>query len=195
MCRFSDRLQKLLKSSLTLQHLDISCMHLDESQIRIFVLRGVCKSKSLISLHMSENHLSAESLYFIRETLKISFEDCKENDKMQHVHALLGQEAHHDEIKELKFNTYEVRTKLRLHEDLLKPLVEFNPADRYAFTRVLGAQEIVDGYKWQQVDDRECYVCRRDAYCLFFWSESLVDAGLLKTTDTLPGDVEKQFAR
>jgi SpoVK/Ycf46/Vps4 family AAA+-type ATPase len=74
-------------------------MHLDESQIRIIVLRGVCKSKSLISLHMSENHLSAESLYFIREHLKINVEDCKENTKMQHVHALLGQDAQYDEIK------------------------------------------------------------------------------------------------
>jgi hypothetical protein len=55
----------------------------------------------------------------------------------------------YDEFKELKFHTVEIKQKLKLSEDLSKPLIEINQYDRYAFTRYLGAQEIIDGYKWE----------------------------------------------
>lgn len=73
----------------------------------------------------------------------------------------------------MRFYTYPVRHKLKFKEDIIKPFVEVHKHDSYCFTRYLGMQEIVDGHKWRQVDDKECYICRRDSYAVFFWSPTL----------------------
>ena len=65
--RFSDRMSKLLKSSLSLQHLDLSLLNLEHSQIKTIFHCGVKKAKSLLSLHLSGNRLLIESLIYIRD--------------------------------------------------------------------------------------------------------------------------------
>jgi dTDP-4-amino-4,6-dideoxygalactose transaminase len=65
--KFSDRVQKLVKTSLTLQHLDLSSLNLDENQIKTFITRGVRKAKSLLSFHLSGNNISVDTVIFIRE--------------------------------------------------------------------------------------------------------------------------------
>lgn len=52
---------------------------------------------------------------------------------------------------------------------------------------------MVEGHKWQEVDDKECYVCRKDQYCLFFWSKSLAKSHYFTQSDTLPVDISKVF--
>ena len=195
--KFSDRLQKLIKQSITLQHLDISCMSLDQSQIYTIVSKGILKSKSVISFHISGNFMSMESLTKIWDTLKVKREEeeHKENSQIVENHQKLGQDAFYDEFKEMKYQTYEIKQKLKLSEEILRPLGEINPDDRYAFTRYLGSQEIIDSFKWKQVDDRDCYICRRDSYCLFFWSPSLAESDHLKSVDKLPCEMHKQFSK
>lgn len=34
-----------------------------------------------------------------------------------------------------------------------------------------------DGHRWQENDDRECYVCQKYTHCVFVWSLSLTDNG------------------
>jgi Leucine Rich repeat len=60
--KFSDRLQKYLKSSLFLQHLDLSAMCLSESQIHTIIIKGVKKAKSLLSIHLSGNEMTVEQI-------------------------------------------------------------------------------------------------------------------------------------
>jgi hypothetical protein len=72
--------------------------------------------------------------------------------------------------------------------------MDINMNDRYVFTRYLGVQEIVDGHKWQQTDDKSCYICRRDPYCLFFWSPTLSqDDAYYKQSEHLAADLSKIF--
>jgi hypothetical protein len=73
----------------------------------------------------------------------------------------------------MRFYTYPVRHKIRFKEDLNKPFEDIEKNDIYCYTRHLGMQEIVDGHKWRLVHDKECYICRRDSYSIFFWSPTL----------------------
>lgn len=38
----------------------------------------------------------------------------------------------------------------------------------------------MDGHKWQEVE--ECYLCRRDTYCVFVWSPTLKESQYLHKT-------------
>ena len=67
--------------------------------------------------------------------------------------------------------------------------------DHYVYQRCLGMQEIVEGHKWQLVDDRDCYICRRDDYALFFWSPTLAQSNYFNSTNQLPVDISKMFHR
>jgi len=104
-----------------------------------------------------------------------------------------------DEIKELRFYSNEVKHKVKFIEELSKGYNgDINPNDRYAFTRHLGVQEIVDGHKWKQVDEKDCYICRRDCYCVFFWSESLHRSEYLQEPNQqqeLPPELNKILAK
>lgn len=161
----------------------------------MIINKGIKKSKSLLSFHISGNGLSVDTLIFIKDSLNVDYEEKKENVVMSTNHQVCGQDTKHDEFKEMKYQTVEIKQKIKLQEDLMRPLVELNPMDRYAFTRYLGAQEIFDGFKWQQVDDRECYICRKDCYCLFFYSKSLKNSDHLKTSEKLNFDIGKMFKK
>jgi len=54
-------------------------MNLEDSQIHVIIERGVKKSKSLLSLHMSGNNISIETYLFIRDTLGVIYEGKQEN--------------------------------------------------------------------------------------------------------------------
>jgi|LauGreDrversion4_2_1035121.scaffolds.fasta_scaffold54508_1 hypothetical protein len=54
-------MQKLLKSSLSLQHLDISSLNLEHTQIKTIIRFGVRKAKSLLSFHLSGNNMLVET--------------------------------------------------------------------------------------------------------------------------------------
>lgn len=99
-----------------------------------------------------------------------------------------------DEIKEMRFFTHKVKHKLKFEEDfVLKPRSEINQLDHYTYIRYLGAQEIVEGHKWQEVDDKKCYQCRRDQYCLFFWSKNLAKSSYYNQQESLSVDLSKIF--
>lgn len=124
-------------------------MNLEDSQIHVIIDRGVKKSKSLLSLHMSGNNISIETYLFIRDTLGVIYEPKQENSNIEQCHQSFGQDVQYDEFKELKFNTFEKKNKLKVIEDIQKPIREPNNEDRFVFTRYLGTQEIVEGYKWK----------------------------------------------
>ena len=44
---------------------------------------------------------------------------------------------------------------------------------------------MIEGHKWQQVDDRDCYICRRDAYAIFFWSPSIAQSKYMSQANQL----------
>ena len=193
--RFSDRLQKYLKSNLYIQHIDLSCLQMNEAQIETVITKGVKKAKSLLSFHLSGNNISADTLFFIRKALNIQIDERKENQLIIANHAVLAKDAKIEEYRDLRYQSYEVKQKLRQAEDIQKPLIEVPPHDRFAFVRHLGMIEIVDAHRWKQVDDRDCFICRKDAYCLFFWSESLYHSHLLKHADNFATDLSKLFSK
>ena len=95
----------------------------------------------------------------------------------------------------MRFYTYPVRQKIKLAEDLQKSAVEITPNDRFTYQRYLGVQEMVEGHKWQQVEDKDCYMCRRDAYALIFWSPTLARSKYLNQENQLQVDIGKIFNR
>ena len=113
-------------------------MCLEESQIRTIIQRGVKKAKSLLSFHISSNNINTETLYYIREQLKITYEEKKVNDSIEACHIKLSAGIVYDELKDLKYETYEIKQKLKILEDINAPLYEINLNDKYVFTRYLG---------------------------------------------------------
>ena len=148
-------------------------MALEEAQIKLIISKGVKKAKSLVALHLSGNLMNIETLLYIREALNINVEEKRENPAITACHEALNKKEAADEIAEMRFYNHQVKHKLKFEEDFIRHKMDINLNDKYVFTRYLGVQEIVDGHKWQQTDDKSCYLCRRDPYCLFFWSPSL----------------------
>lgn len=72
-------------------------------------------------------------VYYLRDALRLTYEETKESVQMTNNHSHCSQDVHYDEFKEIKFHTVEIKQKLKLSEDLLRPLVELNPMDRYCF--------------------------------------------------------------
>lgn len=88
--KFSDRIQKLIKSSLTLQHLDLSSLNLESEQIKTIVAKGVRKAKSLLSFHLSGNEMNKETLIFIMDQLRIVYDEHKQIPQINLNHYSLG---------------------------------------------------------------------------------------------------------
>ena len=44
---------------------------------------------------------------------------------------------------------------------------EANITDRVVFQRFLGHYEILNGYRWHEVDETDCYLCHNWSYCVF----------------------------
>ena len=171
-------------------------MNLSESQIKTIFSKGVKKAKSLIAIHVSGNNMNVESVMFIRDILKIITEEKREIPVINQIHENIGQQAVLDDIIEMRFFTHQVKHKLKFHEDvIIAPREEINQFDHYTYIRYLGVQEMVEGHKWQEVNDKECYVCRKDQYCLFFWSKSLAQSHYYNQRDSLPIDISKVFKK
>ena len=46
-------------------------------------------------------------------------------------------------------------------------------SDRIIFQRFLGHFEILNGFRWHEVDMDECYICEKWAYSLVLWDDKL----------------------
>jgi len=50
---------------------------------------------------------------------------------------------------------------------------QYKVSDSVVFQRFLGHLEIINGHRWEEVDGNDCYICKKWAYCLFFWDQSI----------------------
>ena len=46
-------------------------------------------------------------------------------------------------------------------------------SDRIVFQRFLGHFEILNGFRWHEVDIEECFICEKWSYSLFLWDKKL----------------------
>lgn len=65
-------------------------MQLEGPQVKIIMNKGVNKAKSLVAFHISGNLLNAETVIYIKETLKIINDDRKENATIDNCHQVLS---------------------------------------------------------------------------------------------------------
>ena len=51
--------------------------------------------------------------------------------------------------------------------------LEANITDRVVFQRFLGHYEILNGYRWHEVVDTDCYLCNNWSYCIFLHDKNI----------------------
>ena len=61
----------------------------------------------------------------------------------------------------------------RLNKLLRVNRFEANKTDRVVFQRFLGHYEILNGYRWHEVDVDECFICENWSYSLILWDKKL----------------------
>ena len=62
---------------------------------------------------------------------------------------------------------------LKYSKMMKKPQFNAVITDRVVFQRFLGHYEILNGYRWQEVDQNDCYICQEWAYCIYIYDRRL----------------------
>ena len=62
---------------------------------------------------------------------------------------------------------------MKLKNILKKGKYQAQASDRIVFQRFLGHFEILNGFRWHEVDVGECYLCEKWSYSLILWDENL----------------------
>ena len=56
---------------------------------------------------------------------------------------------------------------------MLKNAFEVGIMDRVVFQRFLGHHEIINGYRWREVEEKLCFMCNKWSYCVFLYDKKL----------------------
>ena len=61
----------------------------------------------------------------------------------------------------------------KFEKEMRKSAFEVDVMDRIVFQRFLGHHEIINGHRWQEVDESDCYLCNHWSYCVFLYDMKL----------------------
>lgn len=73
-------------------------------------------------------------------------------------------------------NTHKLHSnavKAKFKQAMRKGALEAPIRDRVVFQRFLGHYEILNGYRWHEVDESDCYLCNDWSYCVFLYDKNL----------------------
>lgn len=159
---------------MTLLHLDISGTRLTIFRLVNLARFGFRKSKTLLSVHMSNLRLRQEEIEKFRMEMSVKLH--KQTPELASVKpnyfkSLMDQLNNNNNTDAQKLgNETKKKTKIVVQEIVRSSLFQASEDQKLVYQRMLGHPEILYGYQWREVSDEDCTLCNKMTQCLFVWN-------------------------